>query len=313
MTKKYLLIFYISLFNLIASSQQVPQYTQYIHNYFALNPALAGSNECLNVKMGYRSQWMGFEGAPETTFASVSVELKHKKIQTLRTKHGIGGYVENDETGPLSRSTIYLAYAYHFPVGRNVTASIGVFGGITQMGVDATKLNLQDPNDPIINGTGRVYLIPDFSPGVFLNHDDWFLGYSIRQIMLNKWTKLIGSNLSRNRFHHYFVGGKRFKTDVFNVVPSGMLKFVGYAPPTIDLNLMLEFSNRFDLGVSWRNTDAIAALMHIKFFKYFSLGYAFDMTTSKINTVSSNTHEFILGLSACPYNNKSTYICPVFQ
>jgi len=310
--KTTLLLIFVSM-NWFVYAQQAPQYTNFIHNYLALNPAVAGSNECLNVKLGYRSQWMGFEGAPETTFASFSVELKHKKLHTLRTRHGIGGFVENDETGPLSRSTIYLGYAYHFPVGRNVTASVGIFGGIMQMGIDATKLNLRDANDPVVNGTGRVFLIPDFSPGLFLNHDDWFLGYSIRQIMLNKWSRLVGSDLSRNRFHHYFVGGKRFKTDVFNVIPSGLLKFVGFAPPSIDLNLMLEFSNRFELGVSWRNTDAIAALMHVKFLKYFSLSYAFDMTISKINTVSSNTHEFLLGLTACPYNQKNTYVCPVFQ
>ena len=165
--KTTLLLIFVSM-NWFVYAQQAPQYTNFIHNYLALNPAVAGSNECLNVKLGYRSQWMGFEGAPETTFASFSVELKHKKLHTLRTRHGIGGFVENDETGPLSRSTIYLGYAYHFPVGRNVTASVGIFGGIMQMGIDATKLNLRDANDPVVNGTGRVFLIPDFSPGLFL-------------------------------------------------------------------------------------------------------------------------------------------------
>ncbi len=308
---------YISVFLyficLISFSQQVPQYTQYIHNYFALNPALAGFNSCLNVKMGYRKQWVGFDGAPETTFATISTELTHRKLKTLRTKHGIGAYIENDDTGPLSRSTIYLAYAYHFPVGRNVTASIGVFGGIMQMGVDATKLNLHDPNDPIIYGTGKAFLVPDFSPGLFLNHDDWFVGYSIRQIFLNKWQKVIGSSNSRNRFHHYVVGGKRFKTDAFNIVPSGLIKFVGFSNPSIDLNLTLEFSKMFDIGISWRNTDAITGMMNLKFLKFFSLGYAFDMTTSNLKVVSSNTHEIILGISACPYDMKSTYFCPVFQ
>ena len=98
---------------------------------------------------------------------------------------------------------------------------------------------------------------------LFRSHDDWFIGYSIRQIFLNKWSKLIGSKLSRNRFHHYFLGGKRFKTNKFNIVPSGLLKIVGFSNPALDLNLMFEFSNRYKMGVSWRNTDAIAGLIKI--------------------------------------------------
>ena len=66
----------------ISFAQQVPQYSNFLNNYFALNPALAGSNQCLNVKIGHRNQWVGFSGAPKTTFASFSSELKHKKIKT---------------------------------------------------------------------------------------------------------------------------------------------------------------------------------------------------------------------------------------
>ena len=312
MLRLIFLFFFLSYWK-INFTQQVPQYSNFLNNYFALNPALAGSNECLNVKVGYRNQWVGFNGAPKTTFASFSTELKHKKIQTLRTKHGLGGFIESDEIGPFSRSTVYFSYAYHFPIARSVTASIGVFGGISQIGVDATQILISDIDDPLINGTGKTYLIPDFSPGLFLNHDDWFAGYSIRQIMLNKWERLIGSNNARNRFHHYLVGGKRFKTESLNLVPAALIKFVGFSVPAIDLNLTAELSKKFDVGVSWRNTDAIVAMMNVKFLKFFSLGYAFDMTTSRLNIASSNTHEFILGISACPYNEKNSYVCPVFQ
>ena len=64
--KKYLftLFFIISIF--ISKAQQVPQYTHFIQNYYALNPALAGISSCLNIQTGYRSQWVGFDGAPKT-------------------------------------------------------------------------------------------------------------------------------------------------------------------------------------------------------------------------------------------------------
>ena len=108
--KKHILTFILFFSSAVfVYGQQTAQYSNYLTNYFAMNPALAGSNDCLNVKLGYRNQWVGFTGAPKTTFATFSTEIKHKKIKTIRTKHGFGALIENDEIGAFSRSTIYLS------------------------------------------------------------------------------------------------------------------------------------------------------------------------------------------------------------
>ena len=87
--KKYFFYIVFLFGYCISFAQQVPQYSNFLNNYFALNPALAGSNQCLNVKIGYRNQWVGFQ-VHQNNIASFSSELKHKKIKTLRSKHGIG-------------------------------------------------------------------------------------------------------------------------------------------------------------------------------------------------------------------------------
>ena len=45
-------------------AQQDPQFTQYMFNLLALNPAYAGSAERVSIKGLTRHQWVGFEGAP---------------------------------------------------------------------------------------------------------------------------------------------------------------------------------------------------------------------------------------------------------
>ena len=306
---------FISIFILLicfqVKGQQTPQFTQYIFNGFAINPALAGSKKCLDIKLGYRTQWVGFEGSPNTAFASVNGELKFKKDKNIRTKHGAGIYVESDAIGPIAKTTLYLAYAYHFPVAREVDASVGIFAGLQQLRIDATKISVIDPDDPLIGGSGSRFMIPDISPGVFLSHKDWFAGFSIRQAVPKKW-KLIGSNKTKNTFHYLLVGGKRFETgSSINVVPSGMLKWTGYTTPSLDLNLLFELNHYLELGASWRSGDAIAGIVKFKFLEYFSLGYSFDLTTSKIRLGSSNTHELIIGIYACP-QGASDYECPAF-
>jgi type IX secretion system PorP/SprF family membrane protein len=292
--------------------QQTVQFTQYIFNGFAINPALAGSKPCIDVKLGYRAQWLGFEGAPKTTFASVNGELKFKKVKTIRTKHGAGVYVESDVIGPVKKTTMYLAYAYHFPLFRGVTASLGVFAGLQELRLNASKISVFDGNDPLIRGSGARFMIPDVSPGFFVSHKDWFTGFSIRQAFPKTWG-LIGSDKTKNTLHYLLVGGKRFETgNAINVVPSGMLKWTGYTNPSLDLNLLFELNHYFEIGASWRNGDALAGIVKINFLEYFSLGYSFDLTTSKIRLGSSNTHEIILGIYSCS-RGASDYLCPAFN
>ena len=50
-----------------AQAQQDPMYTQYMFNQMVLNPAYTGSKDRFTTMLLYRTQWVGFEGAPKTT------------------------------------------------------------------------------------------------------------------------------------------------------------------------------------------------------------------------------------------------------
>jgi type IX secretion system PorP/SprF family membrane protein len=52
------------------NAQQDPMVSQYMFNGLYLNPAYAGSHDYWSSTLSYRSQWVGFDGAPETFIAS---------------------------------------------------------------------------------------------------------------------------------------------------------------------------------------------------------------------------------------------------
>ena len=60
------------------------------------NPASAGASPCLDMRLGVRSQWAGFEGAPMSSFASLSSQMGRGMVMS----HGLGGYVMTDDIGP---------------------------------------------------------------------------------------------------------------------------------------------------------------------------------------------------------------------
>src|SRR3972149_6815700 len=98
-----ILLIYFATCNLQSFSQQFPHYTQYYFNNFLINPAVAGSRESFDIKIGYRTQWVGFEAAPKTMFASVHAPVKPAKGKQKRFRapnhDGVGGYIIKDQAG----------------------------------------------------------------------------------------------------------------------------------------------------------------------------------------------------------------------
>lgn len=297
--KKYISLLFSVLFVATIFAQQTPQYTHYIFNHFAINPAVAGSKKCMDIRMGYRTQWQGFEGAPKTAIASLNGPMGVKNKSSFKTKHGIGGLIENDRTDPLGRTTMQLAYSYHFPITRERFASIGMFAGFTQFSFDASQLAVENPADPAIISSKNVFVLPEFNPGIWVYSDKSFFGFSVMHLTSNR-IKDVGLD-TRFKPHFYMTYGKALKVGKeLQFRPSVLIKKTTASPLALDINGLLDIRDVVTIGLSYRNTDAVSGLVKFKFLRYFSIAYAYDYTTSRINLSSSNTHEIILGALSCP-------------
>jgi type IX secretion system PorP/SprF family membrane protein len=310
--KKILIIF--CLFPLTIFAQQIPQYSQFLFNHFGINPAVAGTNDCIDMRLGYRTQWVGFEGAPKTSFANLHARIPNgKKGGSIYRFHAVGINVYSDGIGPVSKTHVSLAYALNFKVSKKNRMAFGFFAGFDQYRFNAGKVTLQDPNDNAITGSRAVFIVPDIAPGFlyYTENRSSYISFTMPQLLKNK-VKIFPDT----KFVHHYVlmAGKKWisRNSDLALTPSVALKFAPWAPLAIDLNVLFDYTANVQFGASWRNTDAIALMAKVSFLKYFSFGYAFDFTTSKIRLASSNTHEIILGISACPKRNYDPGACPVF-
>jgi type IX secretion system PorP/SprF family membrane protein len=139
-------------------------------------------------------------------------------------------------------------------------------------------------------------------------------GLSLHQAMGNR-IKDVGQD-SRLTRHFLLSGGYRYRfSKSFSVVPSVLLKISPASPMGIDINAMVEWKKKLGLGISYRNVDAMAFMLKVPFLQYFSLGYSYDVTTSKLRVASSNTHELILAIYPCKPEDPAKRIvrCPVFE
>ena len=90
-----------------------------------------------------------------------------------------------------------------------------------------------------------------------------------------------------------------------------MIKYVAGSPisPQFDLNVKLQYQDKVWVGASYRIEDGYAAMVGLNVASKFNVGYSYDLTTTKLNTVSHGTHEIVLGFlignhygDTCPRN-----------
>jgi type IX secretion system PorP/SprF family membrane protein len=290
--------------------QQIAQYSQWSFHQFAFNPAHAGIKSCIDVHTLYRSQWLGFEGAPRSGFLSLCAPLRSKRKEFLSARHGIGMRFENDRIGQFNTNRFNIAYAGHFNFTRDTRLSLGLYGGVIQMGYNPNGSVTIDPDPQILREAN--FIAPDATFGAWWNGKDYYAGLVIQNMIKYKWNDL-GMN-SFFRTHLLVNGGYRFRiNDAVSILPAVLLKIPPRAPWTVDLQANVDIKNMFDVGLGYRNTDAIIFFAGYKLNQKFSIIYSFDLTTSALKNYSSNTHEIALSFNACRPDKTATASCPLFE
>ncbi len=305
-------------------AQQRPHYTQYFLNHYLLNPALSGIENDIDFKAGMRRQWVGIEGAPQTTFASAHWSLGDtylwKNALSMPTDedhpmsdnymqnytaspahHGVGAMVVMDKAGPLSRIDASLTYAYHLPLSGTLNLSVGVAAGITRFNLNTDNLQFPETGnyDPALQNTVVGQTKPDLGLGLWLYGAQFYAGASLQQILPQKlsFTKDAAYNTGKEVMHSFFTAGyKLFIDDEISIIPSIMIKYVKPAPLSFDTNLKLSFRDRFWIGGSYRYKDSFAGVAGLNINRMFNLTYAYEVSTSPLNKVSNGSHEIVLGI-----------------
>jgi len=305
------LAFYISILILFSGkAQQLPQYTQWAYHQFSNNPAHAGIKKCVDIHTLYRSQWVGFEGAPRSGFLSVSIPLNSRRKNYLSARHGTGFKFETDQIGAFITNRINFAYAGHFNFNKHNRLSLGLYGGIVQVSYDASQTITADP-DPTVSNQAS-FASPDASFGAWYNAEKYFLGLVLDNLISFRWPE-IGSN-SRNRMHAMINAGYQFGlNEKISLMPLIMMRYAPRGPLSFDLNLQVDYDNFIGIGVGYRNSDALISFISMKIRDQFSIVYSFDYTLSDIQLGAKNTHEISLRFTTCKSEQNRSISCPLFE
>ena len=277
----------------VASAQQLSLYSQYMLNDFVLNPAIAGSRDDYEFKSNIRYQWVGFANAPRTFTVSANIPFKPKKM-------GLGGYIINDVAGPIVRTGVNFAYAYHIQIREDMNLSMGLFAGLLQYKFNNSKIELADEEERYLFENNPSLILPDAAFGTYLYADNYFFGLSLNQLFHNRIKEKMFDKTSQSfgtLVRHLFItGGYKYQlNDDFGIEPSFLIKVLSPLPVQLDMSARVIYRDEIWLGVSFRTNDAFSVLLGYNYNEKLYFGYSYDFTTSDLRKYSSGTHEIMVG------------------
>lgn len=247
MKKLYPLFLFITAWQ-VTLAQQDQQYTQFIFNKMAYNPAYAGSFESPTATAIYRKQWIGLEGSPETQVLSYTQRALNNRV-------GLGGTLTRNVIGITRSITFDLPYAYRIPVKRGVLSmSIQLnVRHLYQNWADA-RLNPSQTIDNAIPTDAQSKYLVNFGCGVYYTGYKWFAGLSVPRLMNNNIDFLdLDDNFSREVQHFYGMAGMDFDVDDdIKITPQLLLKYAPGAPFDAEVNVSALVKQKFYGGLGYR-------------------------------------------------------------
>ncbi len=270
-----------------ARAQQDPMFSQYMFNTLAFNPAYAGSADVFTAMALSRHQWVGFAGAPTTQTLSAHSPLPGNKL-------ALGGNLIHDVAGPAKQNSAFIDVAYRIRTGTDTRLAFGLSGGVNFFQADVASLSTVEADPSNANISGKV--LPNFGFGLYWHAPRYYVGISAPKLLEN----VIGTDglLTTNQeFRHYFfmAGYVMDISQDLKFRPSILLRAVEGAPLSLDLNANFLLRDRVWFGAMYRFGNAFGLMAQYQVNEQLRLGYAFDMTTTKLGAYNAGTHEIMLG------------------
>lgn len=302
-------------------AQQETNFSQYYQNPYFFNPAASGMTPTMQFDMGFRRQWAGIDGAPVTTYLTGHSEITYDRnepnvIEPFNTKgenvfasplnkvgknkHVVGGKLLNDQIGPFIKNSFMGTYAYHLRFSKSSMLGLGMGVGLSNYGINPDKVILYDQDDfEYMDFFGRTsnQTIFDANAGITLYGQRYSFGVSSNQLLNNDM--VIDQVVTSSSYGRHWAIYGMYQVDIssdFILEPHFMAHIIGGAPLSLNFGGRMIFNDKFWGNLAYRFGDAVNLGFGINILKNFRFGYAFDFSTGRVQSASSNVHEIHFGV-----------------
>lgn len=293
MMKKILLILVVVTLVITVKAQQTASSDHYETQQYFVNPAAAGMNGA-SIFLGYRRQWAGFTGAPETEMLAVDGAVKKDKI-------GLGLLVVNDQQNILGSTSLNATFAYRIKFGENHFLRLGLSGGMNQNRILFDKIIADDPSELQVFRSNQSATSFDAGAGLFYSLGQFKLGFACAHLFgenfyyENNFTK---NDLKFQNIRHYFVNAEyRFniKKGKWGLTPSVQFRTAEGMKALAEGGLTWFYKKEVWLAVKYADELGYTVIIGGVIAKNIVAGYAYTLSSNAMAAHNNGTHDIILG------------------
>lgn len=253
------------------------------------NPAAVGQSPQLSIQGAVQTHAMGYEQAGSTMWAGADMAFA-----LGRTNHGVGAMFLNDNIGLFSHKRFSLQYAYHQP-WRGGTIALGLQADMLQEGIDGSKADLGDKNDPAFPTTQVNGSAFDLSVGSYYQRKGFRLSAAYHHLAAP--TVRLGETHELPIRGVLNVGTQyniRTRSPLFTITPSAMFRsdFTDYR---VDLTLrgQYKFENRLIFGGINYAPQRSVGLFVGGTLQGIDISYGYEANTSGLG-LGAGQHEIVI-------------------
>jgi type IX secretion system PorP/SprF family membrane protein len=176
--------------------------------------------------------------------------------------------------------------------------SFGLGAGIITTNTSWSDLVVLDPGDENFLTNSRVFVVPDFSFGIYYTNQNYFGAISIPKLLEYKF------NYDKNKYslgfkpgqYNYLINtGYIFSlTPKVKFFPSTLITVSPGEKVLIDLNAYVGLNDRIWAGASYRNKRSLGILFQFAINNQLRVAYTYDIDFGTLGRYSNGSHEIML-------------------
>jgi type IX secretion system PorP/SprF family membrane protein len=281
----------ISQMNTIRAQADISLATHW-YNRANYNPATITRTDYMYLFSNYRQQWEGIDGAPRV-FNIQASEYVHKYHSA------IGFSLVSDKLGVTRTFNPMVSYAYRTSDKQDWWVSMGMAAGLFSRTVDGSTFDAEDASDASLFSNTERFLKPDVNFGLEFQNQHFVIGTSSTHLL----SVFNHSDITAYTNHRYaYLVYKSNKPQLYNY-STGIQMVNRYNLTFLDFNVCFRFKQPtgllkgarelFDLGLTYRTTKQLIALVGVNITSDIRAGYAYEQTF-KTGMGLNGTHEIMV-------------------
>lgn len=276
--------------------QQLP-YTsvRFEHNPY-YNPSYIVNDHRINASVQYRHQWVGFNGNPVSLWANASylIEKGHSAL---------GVTYLNDQLGAQVQNSARINYAGLIRIKEHSIIP-ALYLGFMHSELDGAELIPIQGNDPNIPTTATRSAAFNFGLGVSYRFKGLLVGIGFNHVYTEplRFSDNSGTAFMRVAPHYAIDARYDFKIKkLIRLEPMVQALVVDRSSYSVNGRVGIGFDNltpilqRVNVIVGYRHPDIVNLGTEFRF-KWFTVGYVYDLLLDVMGDFSSGSHEAVLRL-----------------